>query len=356
LKEFWVHVAEDLPVEKKRDLLKKCAALCDVVLVSDEDVPLTREMDAHRIASPSKGDIQIFRVKSLEEIQKLKLREKDCGVEVTIKSGVDEDIALAASESGSKYLLLSCPNWKVIPLENLIARIHGKSKLIAQVSDAHEAKTALETLEIGADGILLKTPNPEIISEIANMTRAAENLLRLTEVKVTNVRALGTGARVCVDTCEIMTHGEGMLVGCQSSALFLTQAEVEINPHVETRPFRVNAGPISSYVLTPGNRTRYLSDLKAGDEVLIVDRAGKSRIGVVGRIKIESRPMLLVEAEIEGTRVKTVTQNAETIRMVTPKGSLPVSELKTGDTLLARIEKGGRHFGTLVKDEMVIER
>jgi hypothetical protein len=32
LKEFWVHVAEELPLKKKNNLLKKCAALCDVVL------------------------------------------------------------------------------------------------------------------------------------------------------------------------------------------------------------------------------------------------------------------------------------------------------------------------------------
>jgi 3-dehydroquinate synthase II len=109
-------------------------------------------------------------------------------------------------------------------------------------------------------------------------------------------------------------------------------------------------------VLTPGNKTRYLSDLKAGDEVLIVDRNGRTRIGNVGRIKIESRPMLLVEAEGQRIRIKTVTQNAETIRLVTPKGSISVSELKIGDTVIARLEEGGRHFGTLVRDEMVIER
>jgi 3-dehydroquinate synthase II len=99
-----------------------------------------------------------------------------------------------------------------------------------------------------------------------------------------------------------------------------------------------------------------ISDLKAGDEVLIVDRTGKTRIGNVGRIKIESRPMLLIEAEGQGIKIKTVTQNAETIHLVTPKGAVSVSQLKIGDTVIARLEEGGRHFGTLVKDEMVIER
>ena len=64
--------------------------------------------------------------------------------------------------------------------------------------------------------------------------------------------------------------------------------------------------------------------------------------------------MILIEAEAESFRIKTVVQNAETIRLVTPTGSISVSELKVGDTILARLEEGGRHFGALVRDEPVI--
>ncbi len=356
MKEFWVRIAKNLPLEKKKEVLKKAATICDVVFVSDDDIDLAREMNAPKIASPSKGDIKIFTVTDLDSIRTLKLHEGVTGVEVTVLNADDERIVLAAAEAGAKYVLIKCPNWKVIPLENVIARAHGKIRLIAEVSDAEEAKTALETLEIGVDGILLQAEESKSISEIANITKTLENTFTLTEAKVTNIKPLGTGARVCVDTTELMKHGEGMLVGCQSLGLFLAQAEVEVNPHVETRPFRVNAGPVSCYVLTPGNKTKYLSDLKAGEEVLIVDRMGRTRTGNVGRIKIESRPMLLIEAEAKGVKIKTVTQNAETIRLVTRAGSISVSQLKVGDTVLARLEEGGRHFGTLVKGEMVIER
>jgi 3-dehydroquinate synthase II len=356
LKEFWVRITEDLPIEKKRDVLRKSAGICDVIFVSDNDVSLAREMGARKVASPSEGDIHISKVVNPDDIGTFRLQEGNTGVEITVQSGSDEEIALTAAQAGAKYILVSCPNWKVIPLENLISKIHGKNRLIAEVSDLEEARTALETLEIGVDGILLKAEDSESIDRIAEITRISENMLTLTEVKITGIKPLGTGARVCVDTTELMKHGEGMLVGCQSSGLFLAQAEVEVNPHVETRPFRVNAGPVSCYVLAPGNKTKYLSDLKAGDEVLIVDRTGKTRIGNVGRIKIESRPMLLIEAEGQGIKIKTVTQNAETIHLVTPKGAVSVSQLKIGDTVIARLEEGGRHFGTLVKDEMVIER
>ena len=103
--------------------------------------------------------------------------------------------------------------------------------------------------------------------------------------------------------------------------------------------------------------TRYLSELKAGDEVIIINREGKTRKANVGRIKIEIRPLILVEAEVESKKIKTILQNAETIRVVTPKASKPVTELKPNDEVLVHLAaKGGRHFGVSVPEETVIEK
>jgi 3-dehydroquinate synthase II len=275
---------------------------------------------------------------------------------VTIKGKGDEETAIKAAELSSDYIVIDCPDWKVIPLENLIAKTRGKSKLLAEVSSAKEAKLALETLELGADGVILKTSNPDEIMETAVIAKRKAPKVDLVVAKVVELKEIGTGARVCVDTCDLMKAGEGVLVGCQSSGLFLIQAEVHESPYVETRPFRVNAGPISLYTLSSPSRTRYLSELKAGDEVLVVDREGKIRLTNVARVKIEWRPMVLVEAEYNGKRIKTIVQNAETIRLVTPEGSKSVAELETGDKILAHVVEGGRHFGTLVKEETVIER
>ena len=151
--------------------------------------------------------------------------------------------------------------------------------------------------------------------------------------------------------------GEGMIVGSQSAGLFLVEAEVHENPYVASRPFRVNAGSVSMYTLGSLENTRYLSEFKAGDEVIIINREGKTRKANVGRIKIEYRPLILVEAEVEGKHIKTVLQNAETIRVVTSNGSTPVTELKPGDEVMVYMAaKGGRHFGVSVTEETVIER
>lgn len=268
-----------------------------------------------------------------------------------------ENLAVKVAEAGASYLLISCENWRVIPLENLIARVKGKSKIIAEVINAEEAKVALETLELGTDGVLLKTSNPEeILKTIAIVKPEALNL-EMAVAKIVSTKPIGTGARVCVDTCELMKQGEGMLVGSQSAGLFLIEAEVNENPYVASRPFRVNAGTLSMYTLGNLQTTRYLQEFKAGDEVIIVNREGKTRMTNVGRIKIEIRPLILVEAQVEGKLIKTILQNAETIRLVTPKGSKPVTELKTNDEVIVHLAaKGGRHFGISVPEETVIEK
>lgn len=285
--------------------------------------------------------------------------KQQCGivaVKVEIKGRADEELVVDAANSGVDYIIISCSDWKIIPLENLISKVHGRSKLLFVASSVNEAKVGLETLELGADGIVLKSRDLLEITQTSNLVKAVHPIIELSTAKVTGLKPLGSGARVCVDTCDLMEPGEGILVGCQSSGLFLVQAEVHESEYVDPRPFRVNAGPVSLYILTPGNKTKYLSELKAGDEVAILNREGRVRIANVGRVKIERRPLMLIEAEGQGRKLKTIVQNAETIRLVTKAGSKSVVEMKVGDEVLARIEHGGRHFGILVKGESILER
>jgi 3-dehydroquinate synthase II len=161
------------------------------------------------------------------------------------------------------------------------------------------------------------------------------------------------GDRVCLDTCTNMAPGEGMLVGNTSSAFFLVHAETIETPYVATRPFRVNAGGVHAYVLGPEGRTRYLSELAAGDAVLLVRFEGATQVAYLGRSKVERRPMLLVEAEAEGKPVALVLQNAETIRLTRPDGSaISVAAIKPGDEVLAHLTAGGRHFGMKVQETL----
>ncbi len=180
--------------------------------------------------------------------------------------------------------------------------------------------------------------------------------MELLPAKIRRIEPLGLGDRVCVDTCSSMTLGEGMLVGNSSQALFLVHSETVENPFVNTRPFRVNAGPVHAYIRLARGETKYLSEVRAGDEALVVNYEGKSHPSVVGRAKVERRPLALVEAEERGETISAILQNAETIRLTQADGTaVSLVDLKVGSEILVYREKMGRHFGVQV-DETIVER
>ncbi|MEM2937203.1 MAG: 3-dehydroquinate synthase II [Candidatus Bathyarchaeia archaeon] len=355
MKELWVKIEKTVPKNAKERLLELAANACDVMYVDEQLLADAEKTGVKTATSSEKGAIQVLEGFDAQKIEELKDAGKTVAVRITVKRKEDEEEAVKAASLSPDYIIVHCLDWKVIPLENLIAKARGKSKLLAEVSSAEDAKLALETLELGADGVILKTSDPDELTKTAIITKKQVPKIKLVPVKVVDVKRIGTGARVCVDTCDLMKKGEGLLLGCQSACLFLVEAEVHENPFVQPRPFRVNAGPVSLYALCSLDKTRYLSELEAGDEILIVSKNGDARITNIGRVKIEWRPLTLIEAEHEGRKFKTIVQNAETIRLVTEKDSIPVTELKAGDTVLAHISEGGRHFGTLVKEEMVVE-
>ena len=346
MKELWVEIASDASPSEKDKLLKLANEYADVRLEGAQ---------AH--SRQSEDTIQVLNSFDADAIKRLKSEGKKVALKINIRGKEDENTAVKAAELSTDYIIINCLDWRVIPLENLIARTRGKSKLIAEVSNAEDAKLVLETLELGTDGVLLHTSDADELTKAVALVKKQASEIMVVPAKVTAVKQISTGARVCVDTCDLMVPGVGMLVGVQAAGFFLVEAEVHENPYVQSRPFRVNAGSLSMYTLASLQKTRYLSELKAGDEVLIVDRKGKTRPASVGRIKIELRPLILVEAEAKGKKIKTILQNAETIRLVTPKGSKPVTELKAGDEVLAHLAtSAGRHFGVAVPDETVIER
>jgi 3-dehydroquinate synthase II len=295
--------------------------------------------------------------KDLAAISGLKRKGKKVAAYVEIKSKKHEQLASRLGKIAD-YLILFGMDWKVIPLENIIASLQKEDvKLIAAVSDYKEAKLALETLEYGTDGVLLC---PEDTSEIRKVAKLIEKIgsesYELKPATITKVKPVGSGDRVCVDTCSIMGLGEGMLVGSYSKGLFLVHSESLESEYVASRPFRVNAGPVHAYVMTPGNKTRYLSEIETGDEVLTVDKDGNTKSTVVGRVKIEKRPLMLVEAEYGGVVLRTLLQNAETIRLVGEnKKPKSVADLKVGDKVMVYIDKGARHFGMAI-NETIIEK
>jgi 3-dehydroquinate synthase II len=271
--------------------------------------------------------------------------------EVTVTSTADEEAVVRLARE--RPVVVRTPDWTIIPLENLVAQ---SGNIFVEVAATEEARTALGVLERGVDGVVVTTLEPKVIKAVARLVKEASPPVGLTAARITGLKPLGMGDRVCVDTCANMGLGEGMLVGNSSGGLFLVHAESLENPYVAPRPFRVNAGPVHAYIRVTEGKTRYLGELRAGDEVLVVNHEGRTRPAVVGRVKVESRPLMLVAAEALGKEITAILQNAETIRLTRPTGeAVSIVTLAPGDEVLAALEEAGRHFGHKVQ-ETILEK
>jgi 3-dehydroquinate synthase II len=325
MKEFWYWAEE----YDKKLITSAIEAGAKVIILNDPD----KEEEVKRL-----GRIEVFKEGRDFEY-------------VLIKGKEDEE--RAGKYPPNVKVVVETTDWTIIPLENLIAQ---REELYAVVKNEEEAKTAIKVLEKGVKGVVLKSKDINVIKKVGKVLEEEEETLPFVVVKITKILPLGLGDRVCVDTTSLLNRGEGMLVGNSSGGMFLVHAETEENPYVASRPFRVNAGAVHMYIRLPNNKTKYLCELKAGDEVMVYDHKGRGRVAYVGRAKVERRPMLLVEGKADNKKISAVLQNAETIRLTRPDGTpISVAELKEGDEVLGYIESEGRHFGMKV-EETIIEK
>ncbi|GAA1186067.1 3-dehydroquinate synthase II [Streptomyces hebeiensis] len=267
-----------------------------------------------------------------------------------------EDACRSAREERWCVLLFRDPT--KIPLEIVIAAAaRSTGSLITVAQDVAEAEIIFGVLEHGSDGVMMA---PRKVGDATALKAAAEvgvADLDLTELTVTATEHIGMGERACVDTCSHFREDEGILVGSHSKGMILCVSETHPLPYMPTRPFRVNAGAIHSYTIGKEERTNYLSELKAGSKVTAVDIKGRTRLVTVGRVKIESRPLISIDAEApDGRKVNLILQDDWHVRVLGPGGSvLNSTELKPGDKVLGYLPLEDRHVGYPI-DEFCLEK
>jgi 3-amino-4-hydroxybenzoic acid synthase len=235
-----------------------------------------------------------------------------------------------------------------IPLEIVLAAAdRSAGQLVTACGDLEEAAIVLDVLERGSDGVLLAPSDASEVFALARLLEASSPQVELTTLVVDHIEHHGLGDRVCVDTCTHFAEDEGILVGSYSAGFILCCGETHPLPYMPTRPFRVNAGALHSYVLGPGNRTNYLSELHSGSVTLAVSADGKTRRVVVGRAKTESRPLLTITARSADDVVVSLTvQDDWHVRVLGPGGKvLNVTALRGGDELLGYLATDQRHVG-----------
>lgn len=277
--------------------------------------------------------------------------------------------AVLVETQGSRALMIA--------LENIIAvaRAAG-TRVVAQVENADDVRGAAFALDVGVDALCLPPPRSDhdALWEAAVIARA-QRLERpeatsavderrptaLSAATVTRVEPGVVADRVAVDLVRLLAPSEGALVGSSSTALAVVHGETLPTELVAPRPFRVNAGPVHAYVLLANGRTKYLSELEPRDEVLVVDAdAGACRPVAVGRLKIETRPHLLIEFVNDDERKgQLFLQQAETVRVLTQDGDgwhpTSVTQLEPGQRIAVSFADKGTHCGIPIAAK-VIER
>ncbi len=282
-------------------------------------------------------------------------------VDVSNSTGQAQARAMAGSV---EWILLDLGEWKMIPIENIIAACDGgPTKVAARISSAEQVLGAAFALEIGVDALLVdentlstaliaKSQRGEVATETSD--EISTNEIELSNLEVIEVREGGVGDRVCVDLTSMLEQEEGMIVGSSSKSMVLVHGETVESEFVPTRPFRVNAGAANSYIMMADGTTSYLSELKMGDEVLVVNSNGDSRNCVVGRVKIEKRPFILFRWKNENyNEAGVLLQQAETVRLISESRELvSVTELVPGMKLLGWNGGAGRHVGRTISAEV----
>ena len=341
------------PTVSSSDLDEFLSRLDDITIIK-ADPKFVQAKNFKTIFESPDADLVIC--KTIRDIQKLKSVGKVAGFLKRVSNNEDIDEIGRASQAGADFVIVEAEDWKIIPLENVIAKLHKSStKVYTSIKNAEEIRTMFSVLELGVDGVIFSTDNEKEVNELRNYLDAF--VFSIKSAKILDVSDVGTGERVCVDTTSMLKVGEGMLIGSKSNFLFLIHNESVGSSFTSPRPFRVNAGAVYCYTVMPDGKTKYLSEIEAGSEVLIVKNDGSSRRVTVGRSKIETRPLRLIRAEIEGETGTIILQNAETIRFTKSDGTLlPVTEARVGDEILCYIKPpSGRHFGMEVK-EFIVEK
>ncbi|HZY69703.1 MAG TPA: 3-dehydroquinate synthase II [Thermoplasmata archaeon] len=306
-----------------RDTLASVPAGAEAIGFDGDELRLTTDP-----ASPS---IRIHSIANAEELARLLDAGPEAGTPIAVRWTRD----------------------RVIPLENLLANSARRRSVWVVAGAPHEVPAALGALERGADAVLVPISGTTDLQRLEQYAvEVSEAPGPLTSATLQRVEPVGLGDRVLVDTTSMLEPDEGLLVGSAAAFQFLVASEAEGSVHTRPRPFRVNAGAAHLYTPLANRETRYLSELTPGDALPVVRADGTARSVRVGRLKIERRPLVLIEARVDGRARTVFLQEAETVRLVGPAGRIPVTELRPGNEVLGVRMAEARHVGVVVEERI----
>src|SRR5919107_1961582 len=199
---------------------------------------------------------EINRIPNFIEENKIKPSiDKQLGVYKKVNSNKDIKEIKTMSQKGANFVIIDVDDWKIIPLENIIATLQKThTEIFALAKSVGEIETLFSVLELGVDGIIIESQDEGDLVKIQNIVKKI--LFDIIPAKILDIKDIGIGERVCIDTVSMLSEGEGMLIGNKSNFLFLVHNESIGSSFTSPRPFRVNAGAVHCYTITPDGTTK----------------------------------------------------------------------------------------------------
>lgn len=167
--------------------------------------------------------------------------------------------------------------------------------------------------------------------------------------KCQEIMEMGIGTRVEIDFIDLLNENEGILVGNTAQGYVRILAECRQTDTYPPRPFRVNAGAIHQYVYVGDSKTKYLSDIKAGDSILVTDGINDRQV-TVGRVKIEKREFVRI---LFDSSISATLQKADSIFLAGKDVAVHLMDINDNSYLETYTDIGfARHKGELIDEEI----
>ena len=160
---------------------------------------------------------------------------------------------------------------------------------------------------------------------------------------------MGQGTRVEIDFIDLLSENEGVLVGDSAKGYVRVLAECRKTETYPPRPFRVNAGAIHQYICIGDSKTKYLSELKSGDQIMVSDGQSE-RLITIGRLKLEKREFIRLQFD---SGISATLQKADSVYLAGKESAVHLLDVDTNSNIQIFIDTGvARHKGEVIKEEI----
>ena len=107
----------------------------------------------------------------LDKEKALKIRGKKIGRKFKVLSNKDIENIFESAKKGLDFVIIEVKDWKIIPLENIIAKLHKiHTEIFTVARNVKEVRKMFSILDVGVDGVIFQTSSiSEVKETLVNM-------------------------------------------------------------------------------------------------------------------------------------------------------------------------------------------